>query len=113
MAGGFDATTREAINEVDVVLRLTRMTGTPGALMPAAAAPAFGLYYVEDGHVEQTTSGPGGEFVFDWPAGKNGLLSRTEEVETSLRVIGDSEATLFEFAAIPQGTGSDVSAPAE
>lgn len=102
MAGGFDATTLEAINRADVVLRLTRMTGAPGALLPAAAAPAFGLYYVEDGHVVRVTSGPGGEFVFDWPAGENGLLSRTEEVDASLRVVGDSDATLFEFAAIPK-----------
>lgn len=113
MAGGFDATTREAIDGVDIVLRLTRMTGAPGALMPAAAAPAFGLYYVEDGHIERVASGPGGEFVFDWPAGTNGLLSRTEEVEASLRVAGDGEATLFEFAAIPQGTTSGLVEPDE
>ncbi len=102
MAGGFDATTREAMNGVDILFRLTRMTGAPGALMPTAAAPAFGLYFVEDGHVEQVTSGPGGEYVFDWPAGRNGLLSRTEKVEASLRVVGDQPATVLEFAAIPQ-----------
>lgn len=107
MAGSFDATTREAMNGVDILFRLTRTTGEPGALMPIADAPAFGLYFVEDGHVEQVTSGPGGEFVFDWPAGRNGLLSRTEKTDASLRVAGDGEATLFEFAAIPQGTASD------
>ena len=113
MAGGFDATTQEAMHGVDILLRLTRMTGAPGAAMPAAAAPAFGLYFVEDGHVEQVTRGPGGEFVYDWPAGQNGLLPRAEGVEASLRVTGDGEATLFEFAAIPQGTGFDLVEPAE
>jgi hypothetical protein len=113
MAGGFDTTTREAMNGVDILLRLTRMTGAPGASMPAVAAPAFGLYFVEDGHVEQVTSGPGGEWVYDWPAGQNGLLPRAEGVEASLRVTGDGEATLFEFAAIPQGTASDLVEPAE
>jgi hypothetical protein len=113
MAGGFDATTHEAMNGVDILLRLTRMTGAPGASMPAAAAPAFGLYFVEDGHVELVTSGPGGEFVFDWPVGQNGLLPRTEGVEASLRVGGEGEATVFEFAAIPQGTASDLVEPAE
>jgi hypothetical protein len=114
MAGGFDDTTHEAMNGVDILLRLTRMTGAPGASMPAAAAPAFGLYFVEDGDVEEVTSGPGGEFVYDWPAGQNGLLPpRTEGVEAGLRVTGDGEATLFEFAAIPQGSASDLVEPAE
>ena len=107
MAGGFDASTREAMNGVDIVLRLTRTTGAPGALLPAVEPPAFGLYYVQDGHVEQLTSGPGGEFTFDWPAGRNALLTRNDKTEASLQVVGESEATLLEFAAIPHGAASE------
>jgi hypothetical protein len=107
MAGGFDPATREAMNGVDVTFRLTRASGQPGAGLPTATAPAFGLYFVEEGDLEQVTSGPGGEFVFAWPAGRNGLMPTNEGVEQELHVVGETEATVLEFAAIPHDAGSE------
>ena len=92
----------EPFDDVDVLFRLTRISGGPGAPIPTAEAPAVGLYYVEEGDVEQVASGPGGESVLDWPAGKNGFLPRTEGVEQPLYVVGDADASVLELAAIPQ-----------
>jgi hypothetical protein len=107
MASDFQAATREALNGVDVVFRLTRTTGQPGAIVPIVAAPAIGLYFVAEGELEQVSSGPGGEITSKWPAGKNGLVPRTEGVEQTLHVVGDQAATVLEFAAIPQRLASD------
>lgn len=112
MAGGFDASIREAMNGVDIDFRLTRTTespgttGSPGTIVPMAAAPAFGLYFVESGDVELVSSGPDREFVFEWPTGKNGFLPRTEGLEQILRIVGD-DTSVLEFAAIPQGAASE------
>lgn len=107
MAGGFDPATREAMNGADITFRLTRTTAGPGSVLPAVAAPASGLYFVEQGDVELVSRGPGGEFTFAWPAGRNGLVPSAEGVEHELHVVSEGEASMLEFAALPQATASD------
>lgn len=102
MADSFEPAAKEALNGVDVLFRLSRITGEPGAPMPTTDPVA--MYFVEAGALELTSSGPGGESVFEWPTGKNGLMVRLEGLENTLRVAGDADATALEFAAIPQPT---------
>ena len=73
----------------DVLFRLSRIIGGPGAELPTIAPPGFGLYFVESGHLEQVSAGPDWEDVYDWPTGRNGLLPAWEGVEQSLVVVGD------------------------
>ena len=99
---GFAPQSMEPFDDVDVLFRLTRITGGPGAPIPLPDAPAIALYYVEEGDLELTTSGPRGEFVFEWPAGRNGNLTRNEGIEETLDIMGDAPASVLELAAIPQ-----------
>jgi hypothetical protein len=107
MAGPFDPATIEAMAGTDVLFRLSRIIGGPGAELPTIAPPGFGLYFVESGDLEQVSVGPEREIVIDWPTGRNALLSATEGVEKTVRVAGDEAATLLEFAAIPQPSSSE------
>ena len=107
MAGGFDPATIEAMAGTDVLFRLSRITGEPGATLPTIAPPGFGMYFVESGDVEEVSAGTDWEDVYDWPTGKNGLLPAWEGIDNTVRVAGDQPATLLEFAAIPQGSPSE------
>ena len=107
MAGPFDPATIEAMAGADVLFRLSRIIGEPGAELPTIAPPGFGLYFVESGDLEQVSVGPDREFVFEWPTGRNAVLSVTEGVEKTVRVAGDEAGTLLEFAAIPQPSSSE------
>jgi|GEM_PF-5349458 len=98
----FSPQTMEPFDDIDVLFRLTRITGGPGAPIPLPDAPTIALYYVEEGDLELTMSGPGGDFVFEWPAGRNGSLTRNEGIEESLDVVGDAPASILELSAIPQ-----------
>ncbi|MEA2025118.1 MAG: hypothetical protein U9O18_00360, partial [Chloroflexota bacterium] len=94
--------TMEPFDDVDVLFRLTRISGGPGAPIPLPDAPTIAVYYVEEGDLELTMSGARGDFVFEWPAGRNGFLTRNEGIEETLDIVGDAPASVLELSAIPQ-----------
>jgi len=88
---------------VDVLFRLTRWTGEPGAALPLVGHPALAMYYVESGTLEETTArGPDGTVTDEWMAERHYVLPMVEGVERSLLVAGEDVASVLELVAIPQ-----------
>ena len=100
MATDFGMMIDELLNDTDITFRLSKITAEPGATIPVAEP--LGLYYVDDGELEQIASGSGGDFAQAWPTGMNGYAIAAEGVERSIRVVGDAPATVLELSAMPQ-----------
>jgi hypothetical protein len=100
MAADFGQAVKGVLQDADITLRLSRISAEPGASIPAAEPMA--MYYVEDGTLQQITSGAGGDVAYDWPMGTNGHAMASEGVERSMRVVGDEPATVLELSAVPQ-----------
>lgn len=95
--GGF-----AAFEGVDVLFRLTRWTGEPGAEIPLAGHPALAVYIVESGTLEETAADADGETTDAWAAGTGRVMPIVEGVERRLVVAGGEAASVVEWLAIPQ-----------
>jgi len=99
--GGHFGHLKEPFAGVDVLFRLTRWSGGPGAAFPMVDPPALAHYFVESGTLEWTASGPGGESTKEWQTGRDFFPPLLAEVEQTLAVMGDDTASVLELVAIP------------
>jgi hypothetical protein len=99
--GGYFGHLKEPFAGVDVLFRLTRWSGGPGAALPLVDPPAVAHYFVESGTLERTVSRPGGEFTDEWRTGKDFFPPLFGEVEQTLAVMGDDTASVLVLVAIP------------
>ena len=94
----------DPFNGTDVHVRLSRLTGEPGTMIPVPEPPGVGLYYVESGVLDQVTAGPEREFTTAWRSRHNGSITSTENLEKTLEITGDGPASLLALAVVPVST---------
>lgn len=87
---------------VDVLFRLMRLTGEPGAAVPLPSGPALAIFIVESGILKETTIDSDGEATDrTWGVGIGHVMPIVEGRERSLVVAGDDAASALELVAIP------------
>jgi hypothetical protein len=95
------AAAMDAVSAGDTAFRMTRLTAQPGATITPPDDALFTFYRVEEGTLEQTTTGPGGTFTGRLVPGLGATMEVLPDVERSLTVIGDKPAVLLELAVTP------------
>jgi hypothetical protein len=98
MAAAFDPDAITAFDGADIILRLSRVAGDPGATVPIPDAPTVAMYFVESGQLEQVVSGPKGDFTWTHDIGRNFQPQHAWPVT----IAGDGSASVLELAAIPR-----------
>lgn len=98
MAAPFDPDAITAFDGVGIILRLSRVSGDPGATVPIPDAPTVAVYFIESGLLEQVISGPKGDFLWTYEVGRNLLPQHGWPVT----IAGDGPASVLVLAAIPQ-----------
>jgi hypothetical protein len=95
------ASAMEAVSAADTAFRMTRLAAQPGAIITPPDEALFTFYHVEDGALEQTTTGPEGTSTRSWLPGWDGTIVAMADVEQSMTVTGDGPAVLLELAVTP------------